>query len=93
MIKRYEFAYRSTMTTRLASHFATDEDGNKHFISGDMVELGVTYAYDEETNVRTRVSDYLVDILWTIEDVPECSQEVHPLTPNHSFSGINENIF
>ena len=92
MIKRYEFAYRSTMTTRLASHFATDEDGNKRFISGDMVELGVTYTYDEETNVRTKVSDYLVDILWTIEDVPEYSQEVLPRTPNHTFAGIDESI-
>ena len=77
------------MTTVLASHFATDEDGNKTFISGSMVELGAMYTYDEDTDTRTKVSDFLVDILWSIE--PKAySQEIYPLTPNHSFAGVSE---
>ena len=89
---RYEFKTEVAMLKTLSKHYATDEEGNKSFKDGSIVEIGFKKSYNEETDVSTKVSGYLVDILWSIEP-PEYKQEVTPKTPDHTFAGINENIF
>jgi len=84
---RYEFKTRAAMLKKLAKHYTTDEDGNKSFKDGAIVELGFKQSYNEETEVSTIVSGYLVDILWSLEP-PKYKQEVEPTTPDHTFAGI-----
>jgi len=81
------------MLKTLSKHYATDEDGNKSFKDGSIVELGLKCSYNEDTEVSTIISGYLVDILWSAEEPPKYKQEVSPKTPDHTFAGINENIF
>jgi len=89
---RYEFKTRAAMLKTLSKHYATDEDGNKSFKDGSIVELGFKQSYNEETEVSTIISGYRVDILWSIEEPPYYKQEVTPSTPEHKFAGIDENI-
>lgn len=97
-VKRYEFKYRSTMTRVLKKHFKANLFSEEHehiFVDGEVFERGVTYAYDYDEKgevTKTKMTDYLVDIIWTIDEVPEYSQEVQPLTPNYTFAGIDEGI-
>jgi len=84
---RYEFKTRAAMLKTLSKHYATDEEGNKSFKDGAIVELGFKSSYNEETEVSTIVTGYLVDILWSIEP-PKYKQEVTPKTPDHTFAGI-----
>ena len=84
---RYEFKTRAAMLKKLAKHYKTDEDGNKSFKDGAIVELGFKQSYNEETEVSTIITGYLADILWNIEP-PKYKQEVTPSTPDHTFAGI-----
>ncbi len=93
MILRYEFKTRAAMLKTLSKHFVKDKEGNKSFKDGSIVELGFKQSYNEETEVSTPISGYVVDILWSIEEPPYYKQEVSPKTPDHTFAGINENIF
>ena len=74
------------MLKTLSKHYATDEEGNKSFKDGSIVEIGFKKSYNEETDVSTIISGYLVDILWIIEP-PYYKQEVNPKTPDHKFAG------
>jgi len=84
---RYEFKTRAAMLKTLSKHYTTDDEGNKSFKDGAIVEIGFKQSYNEETEVSTIISGYLVDILWNIEP-PKYKQEVTPSTPDHTFAGI-----
>jgi hypothetical protein len=81
---RYEWKTQDAMLKTLDKHYT--KDGNKTFKDGAIVELGFKQSYNEETEVSTIISGYLVDILWNIEP-PKYTQEVTPKTPDHTFAG------
>ncbi len=87
---KYEFTDRADMLKDLKSYYTTNEEGEDYFNAGHIVELGFQYSYNEETEESTKTSDYLVDILWTIDPPMRLSKEVYPETPNHYFSGLEE---
>jgi len=84
---RYEFKTRAEMLEVLSDHYITDEDGNKFFKDGDLVESGFKTSYNEETELSTIISDYIVDVLWNLEEPPIYKEEVTPKTPDHRFGG------
>jgi hypothetical protein len=84
---RDEFKTRAAMLKTLSKHYATDDDDNKTFKDGSIVELGFKSSYNEKTEISTIISDYRVDVLWNLEEPPIYKEEVTPKTTDHRFGG------